>query len=193
MSRKMPSSQISLVFFSSVDTHLSFSQGYVAKLLKQNIESNLVSSDTPKKYRSARKKPSPAKSRKLPGVEFLALDWEKDSVCSLPAAMAEAKDSIKPEIDVILACDCIYNESLIPPLVRACADLCRFWDAYPKGKPTICIIAQQLRSPDVFETWLTTFAESFRVWRVPDSLLSEELKGNSGFVIHIGVLHSSME
>lgn len=91
-------------------------------------------------------------------------------------------------IDIVLACDCIYNESLIAQLVRTCAELCQVVEAKPSKIPTICVIAQQLRSPDVFEAWLTTFSESFRVWRVPDSLLSDELKQDSGFVVHIGII-----
>lgn len=123
----------------------------------------------------------------------MALDWEKDFVHSLPAALAEAEDARNLKINAVLTCDCIYNESLIAPLVRTCKDLCQLGDADPIGKPTICVVAQQLRSPDVFEAWLTTFTECFRVWRVPDTLLSEGLKENSGFVIHIGVLHSSLQ
>jgi hypothetical protein len=49
-------------------------------------------------------------------------------------------------------------------------------------------VAQQLRSPDVFDAWLATFHQNFRVWRVPDTLLSEGLRSGSGFVLHFGVL-----
>lgn len=93
-------------------------------------------------------------------------------------------------IDVVLACDCIYNESLVAPFVRTCFELCRVDEATPSKQPTICIIAQQLRSPDVFEAWLTLFIESFRVWRVPEALLSDDLKQNSGFVVHIGIINA---
>lgn len=53
---------------------------------------------------------------------------------------------------------------------------------------TVCIIAQQLRSDQVFEAWLAAFAEAFRVWRVPDELAGEGLRGGEGFVVHVGVL-----
>lgn len=56
------------------------------------------------------------------------------------------------------------------------------------GKPTICVITQQLRSPDVFEAWLTDFMAAFSVWSVPDAMLTDGLKENSGFVVHVGVL-----
>jgi hypothetical protein len=56
-----------------------------------------------------------------------------------------------------------------------------------EGK-TVCIIAQQQRSDEVFEAWLTAFKEPFRVWRVPDELAGEGLKGGEGFMVHVGVL-----
>ncbi|KAL8963576.1 MAG: hypothetical protein Q9193_000169 [Seirophora villosa] len=167
------------------------SQDYVSKILRLNLENNMIEIKGPKEHRSTKKKTSssPA-SRKAPNLKFLALDWETDAVGSLPALLASEKDSKEPKIDVVLACDCIYNESLIGPFVRTCEDLCLLAGASPTNKPTICVIAQQLRSPDVFEAWLTAFMRSFRVWRVPDTLLSDGLKENSGFVIHIGVLRS---
>ena len=91
-------------------------------------------------------------------------------------------------IDAVIACDCIYNEALIEPFVRTCAETCQLANVESIGKPTVCIIAQQLRSDIVFEAWLSAFHKVFRVWRVPDEFVSEGLMGCSGFVVHIGVL-----
>ena len=55
-------------------------------------------------------------------------------------------------------------------------------------RPTICLIAQQLRSNVVFEEWLRCFLQRFQVWRVPDEMLSEELRIGKGYVVHIAVL-----
>ncbi|KAL9051266.1 MAG: hypothetical protein Q9206_004766 [Seirophora lacunosa] len=177
-----------------IGSYLATDQDYVSKILRLNLENNMIEIKGPKEHRPNKKKTSssPA-SRKAPNPKFLALDWETDAVGSLPALLASEKDSKEPKIDVVLACDCIYNESLIDPFVRTCEDLCRLAGASPTNKPTICVIAQQLRSPGVFEAWLTAFMRSFRVWRVPDTLLSDGLKENSGFVIHIGVLRSHFE
>jgi hypothetical protein len=57
-----------------------------------------------------------------------------------------------------------------------------------EGRPTLCIVAQQLRSPDVFEAWLKSFCEKFVVWQVPDGLVYRGLGEGSGFVVHVGLL-----
>lgn len=55
--------------------------------------------------------------------------------------------------------------------------------------PCVCLVAQQLRSSDVFEAWLREFHRYFRVWRVPDTMLTEEgLHVGTGFVVHVGIL-----
>jgi hypothetical protein len=89
-------------------------------------------------------------------------------------------------VDLIIASDCIYNESLIEPLNSTCASICHL--RQDATKPTICLIAQQLRSPEVFEAWLKSFQEKFHVWQIPDALLNEGLREGSGFVVHVGVV-----
>ncbi|KZL86159.1 hypothetical protein CI238_03693 [Colletotrichum incanum] len=60
-----------------------------------------------------------------------------------------------------------------------------------RSEPCVCIVAQQLRSPDVFEEWAKAFHRDFRVWRVPDALLPEGLRIESGFVVHVGILREA--
>jgi hypothetical protein len=127
--------------------------------------------------------PRPKRVKKVSGATVNAhtdrirtesLDWETDDVSQSPA------------VDLVIACDCIYNESLIEPLNSTCAALCRL---RAEGEsPTLCLIAQQLRSPDVFEAWLKSFQEKFVVWQVPDGLLGEGLREGSGFVVHVGIV-----
>jgi hypothetical protein len=99
--------------------------------------------------------------------------------------------------DAVLACDCIYNEALIPPFVQTCADACRLRareevpnEAGPR-QPCVCVVAQQLRDPGVFEAWIERFAQDFHVWRVPDEALPGQLQPEKGFVVHVGVLRES--
>lgn len=144
------------------------------KLLRQNITSNLDAVfPAPKKGGKSKQKPhhsNPNSSR----IKADVLDWETDSVEHLDA------------VDLVIACDCIYNESLIEPLNTTCASICKLnADA---EKPTLCVIAQQLRSPDVFEAWLKSFHRLFHVWQVPDRYLNEGLRENSGFVVHVGIV-----
>lgn len=147
-------------------------------------------------------------------IRFATLDWEEDEPSpelltsstllfpSAAAATATPTESKSKTFDAIIACDCIYNEALIEPLVSTFVDICKLKsksklrpgeeeEKEATGKECIVIVAQQLRDPSVFESFMTSFVESFQVWRVPDSLFSESVKGlrsNSGFVVHVGVL-----
>ncbi|KAK0641541.1 hypothetical protein B0T16DRAFT_420021 [Cercophora newfieldiana] len=176
-------------------------QSYVAKLVEQNIAENDHNGGRPPPS-SAAKKSRPAASSKTkahalgaaeqkhPGrVHFTPLDWETDT----PTAALTLSDSAR-SFDAVVACDCIYNEALIDPFVSACADVCRLRgeDDSPDLEPTVCVIAQQLRDPEIFEAWLTRFMESFHAYRVPDEMLLEGLRSSSGFVVHIGILKGAV-
>lgn len=112
----------------------------------------------------------------------MALDWELDAVSSLPDLLGGSAT-----LDAVIGCDCVYNETLIDPFVQTCAELCGLGGGLAE-RPTLCIVAQQLRSPVIMEAWITAFHELFRVWRFPDELLSRELKSDSGYVVHVGIL-----
>ena len=179
-----------------IHRYIATDQEYVFKLLKQNLENNATQASKTTgnaKPSSRRKAPvlRPKRSTDAGNIDILALDWETSDLLSLPGILSRSIDG-SCSIDVILACDCIYNETLVETFVQACADLCRLPGQRSSGllktKPTVCVIAQQLRSHTVFEAWLTTFTRVFSVWRVPDELLTEGLKLDQGFVVHIGVL-----
>ncbi|KAL2834284.1 hypothetical protein BDW59DRAFT_137642 [Aspergillus cavernicola] len=154
-----------------------------------------------------------------PNITFTSLDWEldhpetlKQSISIHPTQPPNPKQPNSKDMDddgeeedkgfdILLSCDCIYNESLIAPFVRTCAEISRLrpictpLTSSDSGKatktrqqPTICIIAQQQRSPDVFEAWLAETMKYFRVWRVSDELLGQGLSGGSGYLVHILVL-----
>jgi hypothetical protein len=178
-------------------------------------------------------------------VCFAPLDWEKDAVtpafvaaACAGAAAGDGKSRTKTvsaamrrpdnrSFDLVFACDCVYNEALIEPLVSTCAEACRLRsvaagpdpgydssssaddsddpDRRGRGEgeraevlaPTVCLVAQQLREPSVFEAWLECFSKQFHVWRVPEEML--KLPGQvgtglglrSGFAVHVGVLKGS--
>ena len=79
--------------------------------------------------------------------------------------------------------------------MRTCTEIYRLRPAYepaqdgeqvsPSRQPTVCIIAQQQRSPDVFEAWLRQALREFRVWRLSDEVLGDGLKGGSGYLVHL--------
>ena len=176
---------LALALAPKVNRYIATDQEYVFKLLRHNLENNTSQSrSVPKSKAKAVEKA--IKPVAMSNVEILGLDWETSNLASLPSLLSSSSSSENPHIDVVLACDCTYNENLIEPFVRTCAELCLF--SGTGQKPTVCVVAQQLRSHSVFEAWLAAFMELFRVWRVPDEVLSEGLRKGKGFVVYIGVL-----
>ncbi|KAK1759283.1 ribosomal lysine N-methyltransferase 5 [Echria macrotheca] len=189
------SALVGLVLAPRVASYVLTDQPYVSKLIDKNITENHLSPPP----RSSSKKSNLKKTGGGGGgggggtLNFVPLDWEKDT----PTPSLTLSPTTK-SFDLVVACDCIYNEALIEPFVATCVDVCRLREGddthttdTAEGttkNPCICVVAQQLRDPDVFEAWLVRFAASFRVWRVPDDLLSPALRSNSGFVVHFGIL-----
>ena len=108
------------------------------------------------------------------------------------------RDGLQNGVDAVVVCDCVFNYALIQPLVQTCVEICsvrpiRAPHAEEAGlsHPSLCIIAQQLRQPEVFREWLQAFMSSFHVWRLPDSVLSDNLQQGSGFVLHAGILRKA--
>jgi predicted nicotinamide N-methyase len=162
-------------------------QQYVSKLLNQNLDENRAynrSTATPLQSRNVKAKKH--KQEPATNIYFQILDWETDEVSS-----SLSRSGGDPGFEVVIACDCIYNDNLIRPLVQTCIDACklrRMDNSVGEAQPTIVIVGQQLRSDEVFESWLKEFNESFRTWRMPDKYLVDGLKADSGFVIHMGML-----
>lgn len=174
---------VALALGSQLSNYIATDQDYVLKLLRQNIAENIdVVFPKPKRTKSTKKhNQSTATADPTQRIRAEVLDWETDSVSHLT------------DVDLVIACDCIYNESLIEPLNSTCASICRLRKDHAenedaKQNPTLCLIAQQLRSPDVFEAWLKSFHRLFQVWRVPDAMLDEGLREGSGFVVHVGIV-----
>ena len=159
------------------------------KLLNKNLKENEQDKPAPSKGRKSisksKKDPNTPIATKISGaLTAKPLDWETDEV----APSLTGYESVQ-SFDAIIACDCIYNDTLIEPLVQTCVDACQLRsNDQRRVDPTVCIVAQQLRSAEVFEAWLKVYSKAFRVWRLPDEELVDGLRSNSGFVIHIGVL-----
>ncbi|CAI7566117.1 unnamed protein product [Penicillium glandicola] len=202
------SALIALVLAPSVRHYIATDQEYVRKLFRTNLDVNasvsISSSSSKAKGKSKGSKSSKSKqtlstAKAVNNISFTTLDWETDQAASLKECMdvdeAHGQDGEEEEdkgFDLLLSCDCIYNEALVAPFVRTCAEICRLRPAYGAGseegarrKPTVCIIAQQQRSPDVFETWLRETMQEFRVWRLSDDVLGEGLRSGSGYLVHL--------
>ncbi|TVY65520.1 Diaminohydroxyphosphoribosylamino-pyrimidine deaminase [Lachnellula suecica] len=174
---------IGLTLAPRVAEYVLTDQDYVMKLLNQNLAENFqsTSSASSSKGRKSSAKPKRGSTftestQKSSNVIAKALDWETDEVT---ASLSGAGS-----FEVIIACDCIYNDALIQPLVQTCVDACKLRVG---GEQTVCVVAQQLRSAEVFEGWLKAFHAAFRVWRVPDEELVDGLKEDSGFVLLVNL------
>ncbi|KAM0718855.1 hypothetical protein Q7P37_005927 [Cladosporium fusiforme] len=151
-------------------------QQYTLKLLKENVSANInthTGKGNKQGRKAARAKDSATNDNNNIAVE--SLDWETDAI--LPFLNANA---FPAGVDVVLACDCIYNYALIEPFTQACADICRARQHASESagtslQPTVCVVAQHLRQPDVFEEWAEVFMRAFHIWRVPSELLGEAL------------------
>ncbi|KAI1434456.1 hypothetical protein GGR50DRAFT_403483 [Xylaria sp. CBS 124048] len=178
---------VGLTLSSLVSRYVLTDQTYVARLVEKNLEDNLVSRQ--KSTSQKRKGKLPAASSSV-NLSFKTLDWELDEVTSSLTGSPSVTS-----FDAVIACDCIYNETLIKPLVQTCVDACglrsKNVDAQndnASSRPAICLVAQQLRDPEIFDGWIKEFSKRFRLWRLPEEVLSKELRANTGFVVHIGIL-----
>jgi len=200
------SALVGLLLAPHIGSYVLTDQPYVMKLVEQNITENRDTRlDKTAPSSAVKGKSSAAKGKSRSShhtsvtehtssnqIQFYPLDWEQDT-----ATPSLTLSSTARSFDAVIACDCVYNEALINPLVSTCVDICRLRaveaDSTPdEAEPCVCVIAQQLRDPDIFEAWLTRFTESFHAWRIPDNMLLEGLRSNSGFVVHVGVVKDAV-
>lgn len=180
------SSLVALLLGPLVARYVATDQEYVRRLFRENLLSNLPVAYKPASTRSKKKEKGKAKSptgrkENSENVAFMPLDWEVNSAVALKEAIPDGDG-----FDLLVSCDCVYNEALVAPFVRTCAEVCRLRED-PERK-TVCVIAQQQRAPEVFEAWLREAMREFRVWRVADQVLGDGLKLGSGYVVHLLVL-----
>ncbi|POS78548.1 hypothetical protein DHEL01_v203045 [Diaporthe helianthi] len=204
------SAVVGLALAPLVSRYVLSDQPYVARFVEQNLEQNQRALAPPLGRRQLHQ---PAGNRRDKGgkagaalsssspsasgtgaaaagsIAFHPLDWEADT----PTAELTGRGAAARSFDLVLGCDCVYNDALVQPFAQTCLDVCRLRsaddNAGPHEAPCVCLVAQQLRSPDVFAAWLReTCARGFRVWRVPDAELPEGLRSDMGFVVHVGVL-----
>ncbi|CBF70364.1 hypothetical protein AN6013.2 [Aspergillus nidulans FGSC A4] len=187
--------------------YIATDQEYVHRLFRQNLQSNppkpqrtQASSNQGRKGKRGQKASASSSiqgdtAHSHSNITFTALDWETDHPETLKAQVVreggQQEETDDPGFDLLLSCDCIYNEALIAPYVRTCAEIARLRPSPSTStgigtarKPTVCVVAQQQRSPDVFEAWLRETMRYFRVYRLNDDVLGESLGVGSGYLVH---------
>jgi len=109
----------------------------------------------------------------------MELNWELDDAAALDDAL-----SLGGQIDLVIVCDCVFNDFLLPPLVTMCQKIC----LRSIEKRTALLVAQQLRSDEVFSAFMELLLTKFNVWRLSDASLPPTLHSGSGFVVHLAIL-----
>jgi predicted nicotinamide N-methyase len=150
-------------------------QEYVMKSLRGNVEQALGTSSS-KSARNKKKHQAVAAN-----LHVKPLDWELDEPGMVLNGIADAST-----VDLVIVCDCVYNEHLIKPLIQTLLGLAKVGTDM---NTTTIMIAQQLRSDIIFEAFLEALQHLFKVWRIPDSRLPEYLHSKSGFVVHLAQLN----
>ena len=170
-----------------VDHYIATDQEYILKLFKRNLDDNLSNSTTQPSTRKSTK--ASARSRcdtNVTKFSVVPLDWEKHDVIKqirqyeYPGPIS-SKTTCFSNMNLVLACDCVFNESLVDPFVNACADICRI------NGQTMCVVGQQLRSPDVLELWMSRMLQKFKLFSPKTAYLSEGMQASSGFVVHLAI------
>lgn len=177
---------VPLMLATRVGRVVATDQPYALKLLQHNVKTN---QEKLKARKGSRRTSEP---QRVPNnIHILSFDWEEDDIHGFLRF-----NSLESSVDAVVCCDCVYNYALIQPLVQTCNEICKARSTQENnsgqtGKATLCIVAQQLRQPEVFESWLRSFLEVFRVWRLPESMLTRALNATSGFVVHVAVLRAT--
>lgn len=154
-----------------VKHYIASDQKHLLRLMKANFLHNVVS----KRYTSSTcefEHPPRNKKGELSKIDLIELDWENPD----PGIhdYQELTGSLYP--DVILACDTVYNDFLIPYFLSAMKRM--------MSAASIAIVAMQLREESILESFLeTAFAESLHVYVIPDEHLSRDLI--EGFVVYL--------
>ncbi|KAH0608557.1 uncharacterized protein H6S33_001691 [Morchella sextelata] len=177
---------LALTLGTRVGKYYHSDQEYVMKLAQKNLDENLPETiKSPSKRRGKVTKTT----GHIPNISAISLDWETDDVRYHPALQAGTSFS------AVIACDTIYNEALIKPFVDTCIDACSLSRSNTESNisPAVTIVAQELRSPEVFENWLETFQKAFHTYRIHDDHLIPSLRSTSGYSVHVGILRSGLE
>jgi hypothetical protein len=163
---------IGILVAPKIHSYILTDQAYVMKTLQINLAAN--------KLQTKRRPKAPSPVSSGGSLTAVALDWEKES-----PSRAYLGLQLDEDVDLVVVCDCVYNDYLVTPLVDSLKDLCRLNSS---AKPSAVLVAQQLRSEEVFEAFLSALLVDFHVWRISDGELPASLRSGSGYAVHIAWL-----
>ncbi|KAH3676227.1 hypothetical protein WICPIJ_009187 [Wickerhamomyces pijperi] len=187
----------------SGNRYVATDQYHLMKLLKKNIGSGLdslgvspfhtstigggeeeeehghVSKKMKSKSNNNKKKSHHAKHQ-VPTIDAICYDWEniEQGQYELSQILSEHNEpahNSKP--DLILGCDIVYNDYLVPHLVNALDSL--------SGEHTVCLIGLQLRLLENIELFVAELLDrGFEVYQHMETVLSDEINNSGPFVIY---------
>lgn len=166
--------------------YIATDQPHIARLARQNVARH---------FRENGKMGADIKT--LDHVHIVEYDWElaEEYLPNISELLRAEEPSDNDEYNVngseddvgllVIACDTIYNEYLIPHFLDALARVC----GLSRTGTAHVFIAQQIRDPVVLEAFLTQLVEhpQFKVWSIPESVLSDDFK--QGFALHYCQTH----
>jgi protein N-lysine methyltransferase METTL21A len=109
-------------------------------------------------------------------VEVVAFDWGD----AVPMERVVGLEGV----DVVVASDCVYNDVVAKEFARVLERTCEV-AMKSRGKKTVVVLAQELRSDSVHLDFLEEWAKRFCIYR----MLAEK-DFEKGYVIYIGWLNS---
>lgn len=156
------------VLLSKVQHFIATDQKHVLKLLRQNIENNVSNFTSQSSFKTSGGNP-----HKL--IDVVEFDWEN---IEMGKFNIQSLNMQKEHPDIIIACDTIYNEYLIPHFVQSLNAL------MAGNQQTVALVAIQLRDLITFEVFVTEVVQSGKLllYNVPDHFLSDDLK--NGYVVY---------
>ncbi|KAK9462105.1 uncharacterized protein V1516DRAFT_623059 [Lipomyces oligophaga] len=145
--------------------YVATDQAHIVPLLRRNICHNL-----PEVARCISASQSSIATGQV-RTEVAVLDWESDS--DFQSMISDLE--IRPEFDIIVACDTIYNDFLIDPFVLTLSSI--------SSANTIVVIAMQLRSNQVLESFLSALLQAqFKIYSILQAAL--DIRMRNGFVVY---------
>lgn len=181
---------LALTLSGRVARYIATDQDYVLKLYRANLAANTTATPTAGVTAGPQAKGGPgrrmaagARDRQTQ-IQTSQLDWE---IQDIARQAPWHEDGVgEDSADVVIACDCVYNEHIVPAFVLACKGVCEL--RAKEERASVVVVAQQLRSPEVYEVWARSMLTHFRMWKIGYDGHSEVLSEASGFAVHVAVL-----
>ncbi|CAH2353987.1 hypothetical protein CLIB1423_13S03422 [[Candida] railenensis] len=162
-------------FGPQVKKYVATDQKPILKLLKKNFVNNVRGEYTSETCDGGSSSKDKNYSRRSNGdaavIEFVECDWEyvEHGVSTVKEVIGDV------EIDLVIACDTIYNEYLIPHFIRSFKSL--------MGANTAVLVGLQVRDEVLMEIFAEKiFEEDLKLYYVRNEYLSSQLL--QGYVVY---------